>query len=136
MDAQRYDEAISHYTTALSLNPPSPQGILIKRGKVFMATRSWKPALDDANQVRHFFLVEVILLIHHRQVIMLDPSSPWAYEMKHVALHETGEYDDAVDAFEAMLSKIAQSPDPDVQRELYLRYYDRDGLFTLVDRAR
>ena len=67
---------------------------------------------------------------------MLDPSSPWAYEMKHAALHKAGDYDDAVGAFEAMLSKIAQSPDPDVQRELYPRYYDKDGLFTLVDRAR
>ena len=62
VDAQRYDDAISHYTTALSYNPPSPQGILIKRGKVFMATGSWKQAVDDANQVRHFYLVGVNLV--------------------------------------------------------------------------
>ena len=56
MDAQRYDEAISYYSTALSLNPPSPQGILIKRSKARVATRSWKQAVDDANQVRNFCL--------------------------------------------------------------------------------
>jgi len=55
-------------------------------------------------------------------VIMLDPSSPWGHQMKHAALHKAGAYDDAVSAFETMLSKIAQSPDPSVRRELYLRY--------------
>ena len=62
MDAQRYDEAISHYSTALSLNPPSIQGILIKRSKARVATGSWKQALDDANQVHHFCLTEVNLV--------------------------------------------------------------------------
>ena len=62
MDAQRYDEAISHYSTALSLNSPSPQGILIKRSKARVATGSWKQALDDANQVHHFCLVKVNLV--------------------------------------------------------------------------
>ena len=45
--------------------------------------------------------------------------SPWGYEMKYVALHKAGEYYDAVDAFEMMLSKMQESPDPEVQRELY-----------------
>ncbi|KAF8127633.1 hypothetical protein EV363DRAFT_1172205 [Boletus edulis] len=99
MDGQRYDEAISHYSTALSLVSSSPQAILVKRSKATLATGSWKQALDDANQV-----------------IRLNPSSPWGYEMKYAALHKAGEYHNAVDAFEAMLSKIAQSSDPDVQR--------------------
>ena len=54
MDAQRYDEAVSHYSSALSLGPPSPQGVLIKRGKAFLEVESWERALDDANQVRSF----------------------------------------------------------------------------------
>ena len=62
MDAQRYNEAISHYSTALSLNFPSPQSVLIKRSKALLATGSWKQALDDANQVRHFCLMEVNLV--------------------------------------------------------------------------
>ena len=67
---------------------------------------------------------------------MVDPSSPYGYEVKHTALHKAGDYGDAVDAFEVMLSKMAQSPDPKVQRELYPRYHDKDDLFTLFNRAR
>ncbi|KAF8554674.1 WD40 repeat-like protein [Imleria badia] len=99
VDAQQYDDAISYYTTALSLNRPSPQGVLIKRRKAFLVTRSWKQALDDADQV-----------------IALAPASPWGYEIKHAALHNIGDYVNAVDAFEVMLSKIAKSLDVDVQQ--------------------
>ena len=62
VDAQRYDEAISHYSTALSLNFPSPQGILMKRSKALLATGSWRQALDDANQVHHLCLMVVNLV--------------------------------------------------------------------------
>ncbi|KAF8435991.1 hypothetical protein L210DRAFT_3549767, partial [Boletus edulis BED1] len=99
VDVLRHDEAISHYTTALYLVSSSPQAILIKRSKAWLATGSWKQALDDANEV-----------------IALDPSSPWGYEMRHAALHKGGDYDNAADAFETMLTKMAESPDPDVQR--------------------
>ena len=131
MDTEEYHDAISHYTTTLSLSPPSLQGMLIKRSKAFLATgsRRCKPSTS-------FFSHEGQSLLTYHQVIMLDPSSPWGYEMKHAALHKAGDYDDAVVAFEAMLSKIAQSPDPDVQRELYARCHDKDDLFTLFDRAR
>ncbi|KAF8439838.1 hypothetical protein L210DRAFT_3504264 [Boletus edulis BED1] len=98
-DAQRHDEAITHYTTALSLNPPSPQLILIKRSRAFLATGSWKQALQDADQA-----------------VRLDPSSPWGYEMKQAALHKARKYVDAIDAFETMLLKMAESSDPEVQQ--------------------
>ena len=65
-----------------------------------------------------FLSCRSILFIYHPQAIALDPSSPWGYEMKHAALHKARDYDNAIDAFEVMLSKIMQSPDPDVQREL------------------
>ena len=74
------------------------------------------------------------MLIHRNQVITLDPFSPWGYEVKHSALHKAGDFDNAVDALETMLSMIVQSPDPDIRRELYPRYPDTD-LFTLFDRA-
>ncbi|KAF8125500.1 hypothetical protein EV363DRAFT_1175966, partial [Boletus edulis] len=90
---------LSTYMTALYLVSSSPQAILIKRSKAWLATGSWKQALDDANEV-----------------IALDPSSPWGYEMRHAALHKGGDYDNAADAFETMLTKMAESPDPDVQR--------------------
>jgi hypothetical protein len=54
--------------------------------------------------------------------------------MKHSALHTAGDFDSAVDALETMLSKIAQSPDLDILRELYSRYHNKDDLFTLFDR--
>ena len=62
--AQRYDKAISLYTTALSLKPHSPQGILMKRSKMYMTVGSWKQALDDANQVCHFVTGRSIPLMH------------------------------------------------------------------------
>jgi hypothetical protein len=64
--------------------------------------------------------MQVVLFTHHHQAITLDPSSPCGYEVKHAALHKAGDYDNAVDAFEVMLSKIVESPDPKVQRKLYL----------------
>jgi hypothetical protein len=73
-------------------------------------------------------------LNHRHQVITLDPLLPRGYEMRHAALHKAGDFDNAVDAIETMLSKIVLSPDPDILRELYPRYPDKD-LFTLFDRA-
>ena len=52
-------------------------------------------------------------------MIELDPSSPWGYETKHAALHKVGDYDNAIAAFKEMLSKMTESPDPDIQSELY-----------------
>ncbi|KAF8433864.1 hypothetical protein L210DRAFT_3506827 [Boletus edulis BED1] len=89
VDAQRYDDAITRYST-----------ILIKRSKAWLATGSWKQALEDANKV-----------------VSLDPSSPWGYDMIHAALHKGGDYDNAVDALELMLTKMAESHDPDVQQQ-------------------
>lgn len=66
---------------------------------------------------------------------MLDPSSPWGYEIKHAAFHKGGDYVNAVRAFEAMLSTMEQSPDPDIRRKSYADYHDNDGLFALFDSA-
>ena len=76
-----------------------------------------------------------ILLTHHHQVITLEPLSPWGYEVKHAALHKAGDFDDAVDTLETMHSKILQSPDPDICRELYSCYHAKDDSFTLFDRT-
>ncbi|KAF8435496.1 hypothetical protein L210DRAFT_2531246 [Boletus edulis BED1] len=100
VNAEQYDDAISCYSSALSIIPSSPQAILIKRSKARLATGAWKQALEDANQV-----------------ITLDSSSPWGYEVKHAALHKGGDYDNASDALEVMLTKMAESPDPHVQQQ-------------------
>ena len=64
---------------------------------------------------RYIISVRKVHLVDHHQVILLDPSSPSGYEMKHAALHEGGDYLNSVDAFEAMLKKIAESTDPSIQ---------------------
>ena len=75
-------------------------------------------------------------MTHHHQAITLDPSlPPWGYEMRHAALRKAGDFDNAVDALETILSKTVESPDPDIRRELYPRYRDQDNLFTLFDRV-
>ena len=52
------------------------------------------------------------------QVIELDPLSPWGYERKHAVLHEAGYYHNAFDAFEAMLSRMLESSDPEIRGEV------------------
>ena len=54
----------------------------------------------------------------NHQAITLDPSSPWGYEIKRAALHQAGRYNDAIQTFETMLSKMAHSPDPQIRGEL------------------
>ncbi|KAF8555612.1 hypothetical protein OG21DRAFT_1483751 [Imleria badia] len=61
-DAQQYAEAITQYSTALSLKPPVPN-FFIMRSKMYMAKGLWEDALEDTNQV-----------------IALDPMSPWGYQ--------------------------------------------------------
>ena len=75
------------------------------------------------------------MLTRHHEVITLDPLSPWGYEMKHGTLHKAGDFNNAVVVLETMLSKIVQSPDPEIHRKLYSRYHDQDDLSTLFDRA-
>ena len=51
---------------------------------------------------------------YNSQVIELDPSSHKGYEGKHVALHGMGRHGTAYGAFGMMLSKLKQSPDPQI----------------------
>ncbi|KAG9310469.1 hypothetical protein JVU11DRAFT_9613 [Chiua virens] len=61
--AQRPDEAIAHYSAALSLNPALPQAILVMRSQAYISKGLWEAALDDTNQA-----------------IKLDPQLPWNHE--------------------------------------------------------
>ncbi|KAF8123182.1 hypothetical protein EV363DRAFT_1587463 [Boletus edulis] len=93
----KHHDAISYYSAAVALDPTEPQVFLIRRSKAQVAGGSWEAALNDANQA-----------------IRLDPLSPWGYERKHAALHKAGDYENAIKAFEAMLSKMSQSSDPEI----------------------
>ena len=59
VDAKHYDDAITRFSAALSLDPAVRQDILIKRSRVYVANWLWEDALDDTNQVRHICLVQV-----------------------------------------------------------------------------
>ncbi|KAF8549346.1 hypothetical protein OG21DRAFT_605383 [Imleria badia] len=78
--------------------------LLVERSKARAAMRLWEDALEDANEV-----------------IKADASCHYAYERKYVALHGMGRYDDAIEAFDSMLSLIEQSSDPEV-RQLRSKY--------------
>ena len=54
MNTQHYDQAISLYSAALSLDPAAPQGLLIKRSKANISGGLWEDALNDANKVCPF----------------------------------------------------------------------------------
>ena len=59
MNAKEYDMAVLQYTTALSLNPATPQDLLGKRSKAHAGKGEWEDALRDANEVTHFNLFEL-----------------------------------------------------------------------------
>ena len=51
MSAGKHDEAISHYSTALSFNSVIPLDVFMKRSKVYMAMGLWDDAIQDAKKV-------------------------------------------------------------------------------------
>ncbi|KAI6022110.1 hypothetical protein EDC04DRAFT_2607015 [Pisolithus marmoratus] len=93
----KHDDAITQYTAALSLNPPSRVGLLIKRSRALAAKGLWKDALQDAGEA-----VEV------------DPIR--GYEAKHAVLHGAKRYDEAIDAFKSMLLVMERSDDSAIKQ--------------------
>ena len=57
MNAGQYEEAISLYTIAVSLNPSILQDLLVKRSKAYAAKGLWQGVLIDASKVAHFRFV-------------------------------------------------------------------------------
>ncbi|KAF8125299.1 hypothetical protein EV363DRAFT_1351316 [Boletus edulis] len=107
----------SHYQGDHTPADRSLVRVLIKRSKVYIADGLWELALNDANKA-----------------IELDPSSPWGYERKHAALHKAGDYENAVNAFEAMLSKMSQSTDLGI-RKLHRYYINPTNTRMVIRRA-
>ena len=50
LNAKQYDEAVSQYTVALSLDPASPYGLLMKRSNAWMGKNAREDALNDAKE--------------------------------------------------------------------------------------
>ena len=53
-NTKQCNEAISLYTAALSLDPVSPQDLLIKRSGIYAGEGKWEDVLNDANEVVYF----------------------------------------------------------------------------------
>lgn len=103
----KYDEAITQYSAALSLSSPSAVGLLTKRSRARAEKGLWEDAIQDANEA-----------------VKVNPSYPWGYEAKHVALHRAKRYDEAISTFQCMLQVIEQSNDPEIkQLPLSIRNY-------------
>lgn len=51
MDRRRHEEALKHYSAALSIHPVNTARFFILRSKVCMKKGLWEDALGDANRV-------------------------------------------------------------------------------------
>ncbi|KAI6040390.1 hypothetical protein EDC04DRAFT_2996523 [Pisolithus marmoratus] len=111
----KLDDAITQYSTALSLSPPSRVGLFIKRSHARAAKGLWEDALQDANEA-----------------VKADHSCPWGYEAKHMALHGARRYDEAIDAFKSMLQVIERSRDPEI-RQLRKNYISPSVTIAAID---
>ena len=69
-------------------------------------------------------------VIHAIQVIELDPSSHRGYEGKYTVLHGMGRHSEAFEAFSIMLSKLEQSPDPQIRSKPFCEYCGLDRVLT------
>ncbi|KAI5986440.1 hypothetical protein F5J12DRAFT_898764 [Pisolithus orientalis] len=110
-----HEDAITRYSAAFPISPPSAAGPFIKWSRARAAKGLWEDALQDANNA-----------------VKADPSSPWGYEAKHVALHGAKRYDEAIDAFNFMLRVIEQSHDPAI-RELRKNYVSPSETVAAID---
>ncbi|KAN0087909.1 hypothetical protein V8E55_006530 [Tylopilus felleus] len=103
---EQHGGVVSHYPTSPVLKPGVVQNLLIKRSKAYVAKGLWVEVLNDVSKV-----------------IELNRLSLWGYERKHAALHKAGDYQNAINAFEAMLSRMLELSDPEI-RALHFQYID------------
>ena len=57
MDSQRYNEAVEHYSTILSLDSVDHVEILLKRSKARALMNLWEEALNDTDEVSFLLLI-------------------------------------------------------------------------------
>ncbi|KAG2137140.1 uncharacterized protein EDB93DRAFT_1330725 [Suillus bovinus] len=108
-----YNRAIELYSAAIDLDVATDT-IFANRSKARSERMLWDDALLDAQMV---WLDQVALPRAHIagfQVIALNPLSYVGYQLKHAALHGARRYDEAIEAFQVMLSKLDNAPDEQV----------------------
>ncbi|KAG0699362.1 hypothetical protein DFH29DRAFT_1002055 [Suillus ampliporus] len=111
-----YDRSISSYSVAIDLNSAN-ETIFAKRSKAMSGKLLWVDALLDAEKV-----------------IELDPFSYVGYELKHAALHGSQRYDEAIEAFKIMLSKLDDAPEAQI-RKLRQQYVSSSEVEDAIRRA-
>ncbi|OAX37566.1 hypothetical protein K503DRAFT_226905 [Rhizopogon vinicolor AM-OR11-026] len=86
--------------------------IFANRAKAKLEKLLWEDALVDA-----------------QKVIELNPSSYLGYQLQHAALDGTQHYDEAIEAFQIMLSKLENSPDAQTPelRQRYVSLSEAEG---------
>ncbi|KAJ8586318.1 hypothetical protein M405DRAFT_361538, partial [Rhizopogon salebrosus TDB-379] len=102
--AKDYEDSIELYSAAIELGSANGS-IFAQRCRAKLRKKLWEDALLDA-----------------QKVIGLDPSSYHGYELKHEALHGAQQYDEAIAAFEIMLSRLNATPDTRNTRKLPQQY--------------
>jgi hypothetical protein len=58
----------------------------------------------------------------HMQVIELNPSSYIGHQLKYEAFHGARRYDEAIEAFKVMLSKLDNAPETQIRSKPRLPY--------------
>ncbi|KAG2346471.1 hypothetical protein BDR05DRAFT_959376, partial [Suillus weaverae] len=109
--AGNYDTAIELYSAAIDLDLAT-DAVFANRSKARSEKMLWDDALLDA-----------------QTVIKLTPSSYVGYKLEHVALHGAQRYDEAIDAFQTMLSKFENAPDTQTRklRQQYVNPSEAEG---------
>ncbi|KAG2364291.1 hypothetical protein BDR07DRAFT_1402050 [Suillus spraguei] len=115
--ASKFDRAIDLYSAAINLLTSPSDAAFAKRSKAKLEKTLWDDALLDAQRVTE-----------------LNPSSHIGYNLKHAALHGAGRYDEAIQAFRIMLSKLDNAPDTETRRlrDQYLSPSEADRIIRTV----
>ncbi|KAG1785642.1 heterokaryon incompatibility protein-domain-containing protein, partial [Suillus plorans] len=106
-----YDEAIAFYSAAIDLGYGTFT-IFLNRCKA-NTEKGREEALVDA-----------------QKVIELEPSSYIGYQLKHAALHATQRFNEAIDAFNSMLSKLEGASELHIRnlRKQYIRPVEAEAV--------
>ncbi|KAG2142871.1 uncharacterized protein EDB93DRAFT_1252134 [Suillus bovinus] len=114
--AHRYDRAYDLYSAAIYLGSVSDV-VFANRSRAKLGQMLWEDALLDAHKVTE-----------------LNPSSHVGYQLTHTALRGAERYDEAINAFKIMLSKLDESPDPQI-RDLRQQYVCPSEVEDAIQRA-
>ncbi|KAG2365168.1 hypothetical protein BDR07DRAFT_1399605 [Suillus spraguei] len=103
--AGNYDRAIDLYSAVIELGYTSDV-VFANRTEAKLGKMLWEDALLDA-----------------QKVVELNPSSHVGYQLTHAALRGAQRYDEAIDAYSIMLSKLDNAPEAQIRdlREQYVR---------------